>query len=185
MWQRPGWCFVDRDSFGRLLLATAVATFLVTVPAVAQERWDHRGSLGVFITPGVAAAGRVGLTTGSDFRPRFLTDVGGTIALGDDGDELRVYGRVLWPQPLIAAGAVGYRGFFGRDRWKTFFDLELMADVAPLFNFGPRVGMGVVYELSSIVGISAGVGAHFGAGSTFLFVADGQLSLQFRSYLLE
>jgi hypothetical protein len=169
------------------ILAAALGTFVVLSPSIAssEERWDHRGSLGVFASPGIAAAGRAGLTAGSDFRARLLTDVGLTMAVGDDGNELRAYGRVYYGAPVGGAGALGYRGFFGTDRWKTFFDLEAMVNVAPLFNVGPRVGIGVVYELTSILGLFAGVGAHFGAGSTFLFVADANVSLQLRSYLLE
>jgi len=163
----------------------AFAALVTGSSANAQQRWDHRGSVGLFLVPGVAEAGRVGLVTGSDFRFRPATDVGLTLALGDDSDELRVYGRILFLKPIAGAAAVGYRGYFGDDRWKTFFDLELMADVAPLFNFGPRLGMGIHYEVNPVIGLFAGAGAHFGAGSTFLFVADAQIGIQFRSYLLE
>ena len=79
----------------------------------------------------------------------------------------------------------GYRGYFGQERLKTFFDLDLAFDVRPNFTAGPRLAFGAQYELHSLVGVFAGLDARLGIGSPSRFSAGVFAGIQIRSYLLE
>jgi hypothetical protein len=171
-------------TFGALTLLFALG---ISSSALAVERWDHRGSLGLFFRGGFAGAARVSVAAGSDLQPKLPLDLGTSWGFSAEGNELHLYARLFLSQPPPHGGAIalGYRGYFGDDRVKTFVDLDGMVHVAPAFNVGPRLSFGAMYELAPIVGVSLGVGAYFGGGSTFLFVADAIVGLQFRSYLFD
>ncbi|MBI3183900.1 MAG: hypothetical protein HYZ28_17320 [Myxococcales bacterium] len=113
-------------------------------------------------------------------------DLGGTIAIGHDGNELKAFGRASLGGPSIDWSlAAGYRGYFGHGRFKTFFDLDAAAHLTPQLTFGPRVGFGLQYELSPLAGIFTGLAAQLGFGGALRFDAELIVGLQFRSYLLE
>ncbi len=95
-------------------------------------------------------------------------------------------GRSLLATPTLDLAAIaGYRAYFGMDRWKTFFDLDLIAFARPTWGLGPRIGFGVQYELTSILGVFASAAAQLGYGNAFRIDVDALIGLQLRSYLLE
>lgn len=164
-----------------LLLAPALAA--------AEERYDHRGALGLTVATGgeyvtaIAIAGRGGETGG-----RIPIELGGTLALRD-GLELRLAGRFSPGVPPLTApaGAVfaGVRSSFGYAQWKTFFDLELAAHVAPFLAFGARAAFGVQYDFLPIMGVYAQLGGQLGGAAALRISFEGVVGLQFRTYLFE
>lgn len=161
---------------------------LLPLAAWADERFDHRGSLGLLIGGGgVAQENLYLLTVGQrDSGLRGLADLGGTWAIGENGNEL-----AAWVRGTIGGGKLGlsviggYRGYFGYDRFKTFLDLDLALQAQPYFTLGPRIGGGVQYELSPIAGVYAGLAMQAAGGSGLLLSGELIVGLQLRSYLLE
>jgi hypothetical protein len=78
----------------------------------------------------------------------------------------------------------GYRGYFG-DRWKTFVEFDLALSLTPFLTAGPRVGVGVQYEVGSLFGVYAQLGGNLGFGEVLQFRTELLLGVQLRSYLLE
>jgi hypothetical protein len=115
-----------------------------------------------------------------------MADLGGTLALGAHGNELIAFARGGFGGNKLAWTAVaGYRGYFGYEQIKTFFDLDLAVQLAPFLTAGPRIGGGVQYELSSLIGVYAGFALQLGFGTGILFSAELITGVQLRSYLLE
>lgn len=173
---------VDR----RLSLAIGLGLLLWGSSALGQERYDHRGAVGLLVGTGLehtqSAAGGRFLENGL----RLDADLGLTVAVGHDGNELKAFGRAsLGGSAVDWSMAAGYRGYFGDGRFKTFFDLDGAAHLAPAFVLGPRVGFGAQLELSPLVGLYAGLAAQLGFGAVLRFDAELVLGLQLRSYLLE
>ena len=79
----------------------------------------------------------------------------------------------------------GYRAYFGQDRLKTFVDLDGAVDVRPSFAIGPRLALGVQYELHPLFGLFGGLAARVGIGSPTRFAASAFAGFQLRSYLLQ
>jgi hypothetical protein len=152
--------------------------------AVAEARWDHRGSVGLLAGVGVEA--RSALGTGlSDSGARLLPELGGTLALSERW-QAKLSGRVALLGPAVGVMVLGgVRSTFGQ-RLKTYFDLDATVNVVPIFTVGPRVAFGVQYELGELVGLFAAAGVNFGAGPAGVRLGlEFSLGLQLRSYLLE
>lgn len=168
-WGAPGLC--------ALLLATS---------AGAQERFDHRGAVGLLLGGGLEHKDSASNTGGVESGFRYDLDLGGTIAVDEEGNELLAFARGSFGGREIDWSLTGgYRGYFGRERVKTFFDLDVAAHVTPELAVGPRVGFGLQYELSPLVGLFAGLAAQLGFGAAFRFDVELIGGLQLRSYLLE
>jgi hypothetical protein len=58
-----------------LILAVASAS-----SARAEERYDHRGAVGLLVSTGGSTAARVGFAQSSDLHPGFIGELGGTFA---------------------------------------------------------------------------------------------------------
>jgi hypothetical protein len=154
--------------------------------AQAAERFDHRGAAGLLVGTGLEHKEQVGFGGERDGGPRALLDLGGTAAVGHSGNEFTLFGRAALGGPGVNWALVGgYRGFFGADRLKTFFDLDLAAQVWPAFTLGPRIGFGAQYELSPLFGVIAAAAGQLGAGAGLRFSVELTLAVQARSYLLE
>jgi hypothetical protein len=165
---------------GRSLLLT----LLLAGPALAEERWDHRGSVSLLTGMGVEGRTSIGVMQ-SDSGARLLPEVGGTLALSERWN-LKLAGRLALLGPQMGVMVLGgVRSTFGQ-RFKTFFDLDLSVNAVPIFTIGPRVAFGVQYELSEIVGAFASAGVNFGVGPSGARLGfELMVGLQFRSYLLE
>ncbi|MHB8873380.1 MAG: hypothetical protein ACYC8T_06805 [Myxococcaceae bacterium] len=167
----------------RLCPATLFAAALLAGTALADERYDHRGAVGLLLgaTGEFMSTANPGVVQGL----RLGADLGGTWAVGYSGNELMLLGRAAFGGPRVEGSVTfGYRGYFGQDRVKTFVDLGAAVHF-PLVAVGPRVGFGVQYELSPIVGVYAGLAAQVGLGQALRFDGELCLGLQLRSYLLE
>ena len=168
----------------RLALALVVCGSLCSSAALADERFDHRGAVGLLVGAGLEHYDVVGGVGGGGLL--LDADLGATYAVGYNGNELTLLlrGGFLGPH-LDAMIAFGYRGYFGRERIKTFVDFGLSAHSMPLVTLGPRVGFGVQYELSEVVGFYFGTAAQLGFSSVIRFDAELLAGVQIRSYLLE
>ena len=79
---------LGRNGWGLLVLA-----LLASSPALAEERYDHRGSLGLTVAFGGEAVAAVTSTADGERGIRLPIEVGGTLSLSDH-NELRVAGRL-------------------------------------------------------------------------------------------
>lgn len=176
----------ERRSAARrgLLGLVSLVALLGAATASAQERWDHRGSLGLTVAGGAEVRQSVALSLPSDNGVRADAEVGGTVSITDH-TELRVAGRLTLGAPALAGAVLaGVRNAFG-ERLKTFFDVNLMVHVAPWFTVGPHVAFGVQYEMLPVMGLYAALGIGLGFGAGLRLVGELMLGVQFRSYLLE
>lgn len=167
-----------------LLLLGLPATASAAEGRQFDERYDHRGAVGLLF-----GSGGAGVSLGATpaiFGLRWTQELGGTYAIDVNGNELVLALRgSITPEPRIYGLSGGYRGYFGYERVKTFIDLQVAAYVSPTFLIGPRVGAGVQFELSPLVGVFAGGAVNLGFGNGLLLSGELLAGLQLRSYLLE
>jgi hypothetical protein len=159
----------------------AFTLLLLAGAAPAQERTDHLGALGLTVAGGVELGSAVGAGKSSE-GVRAPVEVG--VSLGvTDKTEVRLAGRLAlpWPDPdwSIYAGVRNSRG----EQWKTFFDLDLAAHVAPIWTLGLRVGFGVQYEVLPVLGVYAELALQGGGGAGLRLSGELLLGFQLRSYL--
>lgn len=186
-------------------LAVAI---IAAAPAFADERYDHRGALGVLIAFGGDYKASAGLV-GGDEGFRVAPELGLTFPVGDNGNSFKASMRALLGG--IAAGCsavqkcapidlglmIGFRGYFSvaEGRLKTFYDLDVVQHLVPRFNaasaltqiyvIGPRVGLGVQFELLSVTGLYFMIDGQMGFGDGLRFGAGVQLGVQLRTYIFE
>ena len=168
-----------------LLVAGAL---LASGLALGEERFDHRGSLGLTAAFGGEFVTAVSFASPGEKGARLPIELGGTFAVGDQS-ELRVAAR-LAPgiSPITALGAsfyAGLRNYFGYEQWKTFFDLELAVHATPFLAFGVRGGFGVQFDFLPIMGAYAQLGAQLGGATSLRLSFELMAGLQFRTYLFE
>jgi hypothetical protein len=166
----------------------AVFAALVTARgAFAEERYDHRGAVGLLVGSGFEYASTIGRIVSVDTAPSALFDLGVTTHMGLNSNELKLFARASFIPGVRRLSLVGgYRGYFGDDRVKTFFDLDLALRLLPQATLGPRVGLGVQYELTPVLGLYAGLGGQIGVGPQLArFSGELLVGFQGRSYLLE
>jgi hypothetical protein len=167
------------------LKSSLLGTVLMAcLPAQATERFDHRGSLGLLLGGGFELSELVRSGQFEEYS-RAIGSLGVTAAIGENGNELKLVVQAAKPGSVEWTAYTGYRGYFGQERLKTFFDLDLALDIRPYFTAGPRLAFGLQYELHPLVGLFAGLAVRVGIGSPTRFAASGFAGLQFRSYLLE
>ncbi len=174
-------------------LASLLTALVLASPAGAQERresLEHAGSVGLFAgvgplystvvdCPSCAASGAISGFSG-------LLDVGGLVALGSEGFELSA--RLRLTRFSGASGEAllaGVRRSFGRDEWKSYFEVDLEGILRPTRLLGPRAALGVLYDFSAVFGIylEGGVAVDLGAGRRV--GADVTFGAQLRSFLLQ
>jgi len=171
-----------RNHLFRLVLLTAV---LLSATVQALERWDHRGAVGLLAAGGLDVEDRVKGQVATEQAGRLAGMLGGTCAIGNNGNELKLFVQAFVRGGTAWAILAGYRGYFGQERFKTFFDLDGRFDVAPAFTVGPRVGLGVQYEATQTIGFFATLAAHIGVGNGAIFSGEVLAGVQLRTYLLE
>ncbi len=116
---------------------------------------------------------------------RFAGILGGTFAIGNDGNELKLFVQAFARAGTAWAVSAGYRGYFGQERFKTFYDLDGRFDVSPVFTVGPRLGLGLQYEATQTVGVFATLATRIGVGNGVVFNGEIFVGVQLRTYLLE
>lgn len=135
----------------------ALLGLLGAVPAAALEpRYDHRDQTGLLLeASGSWDAVTVGDRSQSLWRwPTLRLAV--TFDVSGEGDELMVGGA--WSPGGGGTAHVDwaldarYRGYFGSDEFKTFFEVGLWAPLAPRLAVGPRAGLGASWDFSRRLG---------------------------------
>jgi hypothetical protein len=194
-------------SAARALLASSL---LLSAPALAIERFDHRGSLGLLVSGGLGGfdsvafgglrdlcAGLAPACNGS----RYWLDLGLSYGL-ESGNDL-----VVRAQGDFAGGGVpfdfalegGYRIYFGRERLKTFFEVDGSlhtmpvhyldsngnAQFSPALSLGPAFAVGVQYEVTPIFGVFGEIQAGLDIGQILRFAAHAAVGVQLRTYIFE
>lgn len=146
--------------------------------------FEHRGSLGLIVSGGGEYRSAITPSAVTDNGPRANVDLGGTLAFSEHWVAL-LEGRVSFGGPAMGLSFFGgLRNSWG-DEFKTFFDLTLSVHALPTFSIGPRVGFGIQYELSPVIGVFGLIAAQFGGGTSLRFGAEGMIGVQFRTYVLE
>ena len=131
---------------------------LAAAPAAALEpRYDHRDQIGLLLEgSGSWDAVTVGGASQSQWRWPTLR-AAFTFDASGEGDELVLGGA--WSG--LGGGApdvewaldARYRGYFGSDQLKTFFEAGLWAPLSPRLAVGPRAGLGAVWDFSRRLGV--------------------------------
>lgn len=169
---------------GFLLAGTLLASSL----ALGQQRFDHRGSLGLTVAAGGEALSAVSSVATGERGFRIPLEVGGTLSLSDHS-ELRLAGRIApGISPITAlAGSIyaGIRNSFGFEQLKTFFDLELAVHLTPFLAIGARAAFGVQYDFLPIMGVYAQLGGQLGGATSLRLSFELMAGVQFRTYLFE
>ncbi len=167
--------FVSR-TFGMAFVLALFAS-----PAVAQEAYRHKGSLGLLLAAGPGARSSSALGN-SGFLG--LVEAGATAGFFEH-QELLAIARLSLREKLGLGALAGVRSVYGLDRWKTFFDLTVSAELIPVVFVGPRGAVGVQYDLGNFVGVYAALGVGIGFGNGLFIQGELTVGFQFRSYLLE
>jgi hypothetical protein len=156
----------DLTAIARTLsLALAVA---LPGSGVAAEYVDtpygERRALSLILGPGASYTELIRRSDDAVSGADAHLDLSGTRTVGYDGDEVFVLLRGGLRGPDLSIGG-GYRSFFGRDAWQTFFDLGVL--VRPFSGpwLGPRVALGVRHTFSERIAIIGGLGLTLGFGS--------------------
>jgi hypothetical protein len=156
--------------------------------ALPLDRLDHRGAVGLTLAVGLEKQdASISHPTG-DQRPDDLgvaLRVMPALSVGDNGNELQLDLRLFKGTNLGYGLGVGYRGYAGRDELKTFFELGVRADSRPAWAVSGVAGIGLMYELSQLIGLFASGEVAVGYGSALRFSAALFGGVQLRSYLLE
>ncbi|AGC45175.1 hypothetical protein MYSTI_03869 [Myxococcus stipitatus DSM 14675] len=106
-----------------------------------------------------------------------LLDVGASLTVGHDGDEVFVVIRGSAREPDLSLIA-GYRSVFGLESWQSFVDLA--AVVRPFSGpwLGPRVALGLRHTFSERFALYGGLGLTLGFGSGLRADAEAFTGLQ-------
>ena len=171
-----------------LFAAGLAAALLAAWPEAAralEARFDHRDQDSILVelgssrdTASVAGASSVTLYR-TELRVAYGFDVTG------DGDELLLgaalrVGEDAATESVHWAVDARYRGYFGSEDLKTFFDLGLWAPVDPKIAIGPRVGLGLIWDLERLGGIYASFGVATALGQLRAFSLDFAVGVQVR-----
>jgi hypothetical protein len=167
-------------SAGRRLAALAVLAGCVLSNAARAE--SHRGAVGAYFAGGGEVSSIVGASSTSEGGGP-SAELGASVAIDADGNELIgfVRGSLVGASAGLSLG-VGYRGYFGPDAWKTFFDLGLTGELAPGFGVGPRIALGVQYDFHPLLGAFAVADARLLVGERLRVAGSLLIGLQLRSY---
>ncbi len=154
--------------------------------AEEQERFDHRGALGLLLGGGVDFKREVKAGGQTEEGGRGVAEGLLTFPLGVSGNEWTIGARTGFGKPSVdVAVAGGIRAYFGEERFKTYLTAEVALHVTPNVTAGPRLGVGIQYELLPTVGIYLGGAAEVTAGQGIRIAGAVLAGLQFRTYVFE
>jgi hypothetical protein len=168
------------------LAAAVLAALLPGAGGALEPRFDHRESHGPIVElvqaqDAVTARGRTVNTARTAIRAGWGLDVSG------EGSELIVAADLSlrsWSDPrderVLLSSSARYRGYFGSEEWKTFFEAGLWAPIRSRLAAGPLLGLGVIYDFSQDAGVYAG--AEFGVafGQARILSVSGLAGVQLR-----
>lgn len=165
-------------SAGAALLAAAA----LALPASALEpRFDHRDEDGILVEMGVSrdTVSADGLSA-TRYAPVLRLAYGADLI--GDGSEFALGASLRFDAPAGSGGVrlapdLRYRGYFGTDELKTFFDVGIWAAFSTRWAIGPRVGLGAIYDFGRGFGtyVSIGFGTGFGQMRVVALEAAGGL----------
>ena len=161
--------------------------FLAGLPALALEpRFDHRDEGGLLLETGITrdsmSPGR-GISYTSyapNLRVAYSLDVNG---IGDElqlGLASRLGGWGIQTETASLSLDARWRGFFGTDEFKTFFDIGCWGPIYPVVSLGVRTGAGAEYDPSRLWGITLAMGVGIAFGQALILSIDGTIGLQIR-----
>jgi hypothetical protein len=152
---------------------------LLAVPTVARAQYyeEHR-AVSLLVGPGL---GYTNTLSGERAvaGPGVLLDVGGSLTVGYDQDEVFLLARAGLGE--AGKGGVllgGFRSVFGREQWQTFFDVGAAVRLFSGTWAGPRLGFGVRRTLSDQLSLYGGLGLSLGFGSGLRVDAEALTGLQ-------
>lgn len=158
---------------------TSLLLLLLIAPALASaQTYEQHRSLSLLAGPGF---GYTSAITGSEARtgPGGFLDLGGSLTVGDDRDELFLLIRAGVGEAGRGAMLIGgYRSFFGQDEWQTFFDLGATVRLFSGTWAGPRIGLGLRRTLSDRLSLYGGLGLTLGFGSGMRVDTEASIGLQ-------
>jgi hypothetical protein len=172
------------------LARLAAATLALALPvgaAALEPRYDHRDQRDLLLAletwrESVAISAK---PTVAEVRPRLR--VGWGFDLSGEGDELILGGAIRlgdWRDAESQRYLVGldarYRGYFGTEELKTFFEVGLWSELRSRLAVGPQVGLGMSYDPSRTWG--AFVSLHFATaiGDARIASMGGSVGVQLR-----
>jgi hypothetical protein len=168
----------------------AAAFLLLAAPlgALALEpRFDHRDQQGVLVAveywrESVAISGHPTLSAQQPrLRAAWSLEVSGE---GDElvlGGALRLAGQGDPERARYQAGLdARYRGYFGTEELKTFFEVGLWAEVKSRLVIGPQVALGLAYDPSRRWGLFSSLGFATGFGDARVASFGGSVGVQLR-----
>jgi hypothetical protein len=150
------------------LVPASLAVLLAAAPAVGtalEPRYDHRDSHGPFVEALRAhdTVARPGAPTASSWRNAVRAGWGFDVS--GEGDELIFGGMLALGSPddpaqmrVLAALDARYRGYFGTEQLKTFFDVGAWVPIRDRLAVGPLVGLGLAWDFSRASGVYAAAG---------------------------
>jgi hypothetical protein len=168
-------------------LALAAALLLPGLSSALEPRFDHREQQGPLLGLAydrdiVAISGkpttnldRPMLRLGWGFDP---TGEGNEIILGANAR----LGRYDDPERVryLAGVDARYRGYFGTEELKTFFEVGLWSEVRSRFAIGPLVGLGVAWDFSRDLGVYLSAEFATGLGAERVASFGGTAGVQLR-----
>ncbi|HUL60098.1 MAG TPA: hypothetical protein VLU43_12515 [Anaeromyxobacteraceae bacterium] len=168
------------------LLASVLAAAAPLGARALEQRWDHRDQHGplveaLLLHDTVAESGHA---TESFWRPGLRLAYGFDVT-GEGGElSLGVQAAPPTSDPVRRGELVSldarYRGYFGLDEWKTFFEAGVWATVATRFSIGPLLRIGLQYELSRNAGLFAALGFSTAFGEMRIASVGGSVGAQLR-----
>jgi hypothetical protein len=150
---------VRRTPFALALAALAAAPARATA---LEPRFDHRDTHGPYAELALVhdAVARPSEPTAS--WSHSVLRAGWGFDVSGDGDELLFGGAVStsWPEDpdrtrVLASLDARYRGYFGSEQLKTFFDVGVWVPVRSRLAAGPLVGIGAMWDFSRGAGVYA------------------------------
>ena len=89
-----------------------------------------------------------------------------------------------WDDPersrILASASARYRGYFGTEQWKSWFEAGLWIPIASRVALGPLVGIGVMYDFSDAAGVFVGTELATALGAARIVSFGGLAGMQLR-----
>jgi hypothetical protein len=184
----------------RLGLSFALLVLGATRAGALESIEDHRDQWGLTLSLGTSYDVAVNQKEINPYAPDFepILELGATRAVTDTGDEVTVRVRLTGPVrvgslsdlALQAAGDSlhwigpsligGYRGYFGYESFKTFYDADVFVSSFPYWGVGPDLGLGAQYDFGRLAGIFLRLGFGVTFGETIIASFDSTVGGQLR-----
>ncbi len=160
-------------------MRTLLLSLLLTAPALASaEDYAPHRALSLLVGPGLGYASAI-RGSRAETGPGVLLDLGGSLTVGDDRDEVFLLARGGLGE--AGRGGVllgGFRNVFGQEEWQTFFDLGVAVRLFSGTWAGPRLGFGLRRTLTDRLSLYGGLGLSLGFGSGMRVDTEASIGLQ-------